>query len=124
MHHGFDIIAGAILGIASAWLGFRWYHLPISRGGGWAWAPRTYDRAFGRGIGLLTYVSNDAGDNKQPRDLERGPYGAGKTDGGNLVGPYRTSEGSEGIQLNNLTSTPETALGSNSGQRPNSQNIY
>ena len=118
MHHGFDIISGAILGIASAWLGFRWYHLPISRGGGWAWAPRTYDRAFGRGIGLLTYVSNDVGDNRRPRDLESGPHGAGNTDGGNLVAPYRTSEGSEGIKLDDLTNTPGTILGSDSGKRP------
>lgn len=117
-HHGFDIISGAILGISSAWLGFRWYHLPISRGGGWAWAPRTYDRAFGRGVGLLTYVSNDAGYNKQTRDLESGPYRTRNTEGGDIVRPYRTSEGSEGIQLDDLTNTPATALGSDPGQRP------
>ena len=117
-HHGFDIITGAFLGIVSAWIGFRWYHLPISRGGGWAWAPRACDRAFGRGIGLLTYVSNDAGHDKRPRDLESGPYRAGNADGGNVVTPYRTSEGSEGIQLDDLTNTPGTAVGSDSGQRP------
>ena len=117
-HHGFDIISGAILGIVSAWIGFRWYHLPISRGGGWAWAPRTYERAFGRGIGVLTYGDDDAGYNKQPRDLESGPYRTGNADGGNLVEPYRTSEGTEEVQLDNLTNTPGTALGSSSSQRP------
>lgn len=35
-HHGFDIIAGAVLGIATAWVGFYWYHFPIQRGGEWA----------------------------------------------------------------------------------------
>ena len=114
-HHGFDIISGAILGIASAWLGFRWYHLPISRGGGWAWAPRTYDRAFGGGLGLLTYVSNDTCYNKQTRDLKSGPYRTRTTKGGDIVRPYRTSEGSEGIQLDDLTNTPGTALGSKHG---------
>ena len=118
MHHGFDIISGALLGIASAWLGFRWYHLPISRGGGWAWAPRSHDRAFRRGIGLPTYVSNDASYNKQPRDLESGPYRPGETGGSDLVRPYKTREGSEGIQLDDLTTTPGTGLRGNPGQRP------
>ena len=76
-HHGFDVIAGALLGIACAWLGFRWYHLPIQRGGGWAWAPRSPKRAFGRGIGILTYVDNDFHASKG-KDLEGGQVIAGE----------------------------------------------
>ncbi|KAL2059407.1 hypothetical protein ABVK25_000700 [Lepraria finkii] len=114
-HHGFDIISGAILGVASAWLGFRWYHLPISRGGGWAWAPRSSDRAFGRGIGVLAYVSNEESLSRRPMDLENGPNGAGGTAGNNPVRPYRTSDGSEGIHLDDY---PGTAGGSDSSQRP------
>lgn len=50
-HHGFDIFFGAVLGSASAWGSFRWYHLPIRRGQGWAWGPRSKHRAFGVGVG-------------------------------------------------------------------------
>ena len=114
-HHGWDIIAGAILGIASAWLGFRWYHLPINRGGGWAWAPRSPDRAFGRGIGHLTYVSNEESHNGHPMDLENGPHAAGNITGNNTVRPYKTSNGSEGVHLDDY---PGTAAGSDSSQRP------
>ena len=67
---------------------------------------------------MLTYGSDDAGYNKQPRDLESGPYRAENAHGGNLVGPYRTSDGSEEIQLDHLTNAPGTALGSDSSQRP------
>lgn len=104
MHHGFDIIAGAILGIASAWLGFRWYHMPIQRGGGWAWAPRSHDRAFARGFGVLTYVNNEEAVSNDRRDIENGPIGGEVADGaGNgMVRPYKTSEGSEGIQMDDL----------------------
>ena len=116
-HHGFDIIAGAVLGIVSAWLGFRWYHLPISRGGGWAWAPRSYDRAFGRGIGILTYVSNEGFHDRRPTDLENGPDGVSGARGNNIVRPYKTSEGGEGIQMDDFNH-PGTAGGSDSSQRP------
>lgn len=54
-HHGFDVIVGAILGTATAWLGFYWYHLPTQYGGGWAWAPRNAARAFGHGIDIFSY---------------------------------------------------------------------
>lgn len=102
MHHGFDIISGAILGTASGWLGFRWYHMPIRRGGGWAWAPRSYDRAFGRGFGVLTYINNEKAVSDSGRDLESGPGGLKATSGNGLVRPYKKSEGSEGIQLDDL----------------------
>ena len=29
-NHGFDVLAGAAIGIATAWFGFRWYHPPVS----------------------------------------------------------------------------------------------
>lgn len=117
MHHGFDIISGAILGIASGWLGFRWYHMPIRRGGGWAWAPRSYDRAFGRGFGVLTYVNNEEAVSDRRRDLESGPIGTEATPGNGLVRPYKTSEGSEGIQLDDID-VAGTMRGSESSRRP------
>ncbi|KAF6237752.1 hypothetical protein HO173_003953 [Letharia columbiana] len=114
MHHGFDIISGAILGIVSAWLGFRWYHLPISRGGGWAWAPRSSDRSFRRGIGLVTYASDEKSYDRNGRDLECGPGGEAVSDGNGTVRPYKTSEGSEGIALTDLDHVQPPGVGDSS----------
>lgn len=55
-HPGFDIICGSLIGILTAWLSFRWYHAPFGRGEGWAWGPRSRDRAFGVGVGIAGYV--------------------------------------------------------------------
>lgn len=61
-HFGFDIISGSLIGILSAYGAFRWYHLPISRGSGWAWGPRSRDRAFGIGVGINNYVGIEGWD--------------------------------------------------------------
>jgi hypothetical protein len=58
-HHGFDMIAGMLIGILSAWFAFRWYHLPISQGAGWAWGARTRDRAWAIGVGVPGYVGTE-----------------------------------------------------------------
>ncbi|KIW82476.1 hypothetical protein Z517_05503 [Fonsecaea pedrosoi CBS 271.37] len=58
-HAGFDIISGSVLGIFTAWLGFRWYHLPIQGGSGWAWGARSRDRAFWLGVGRAGYVGDE-----------------------------------------------------------------
>lgn len=116
MHHGFDIISGALLGIVSAWLGFRWYHLPINRGGGWAWAPRSSDRSFSRGIGLMTYVRNENSNDRRGRDLEGGPGGEAACDGTGHIRPYKTSEGSEGIALTDLDHVEPPGVGDSSGR--------
>ncbi|KAI4101796.1 MAG: hypothetical protein L6R37_004773 [Teloschistes peruensis] len=58
-HHGFDILFGALMGIVFAVFTFRLYHLPITRGGGWSWGPRSMERAFGAGVGLGGYVMRD-----------------------------------------------------------------
>lgn len=55
MHAGWDIMAGSIIGAVFAWIGFRWYHIPVSNGlpsgqAGWSWAPRSR-AAFGVGFG-------------------------------------------------------------------------
>ena len=74
-HHGFDVLISAILGSLTAWLGFRWYHMPIRRGGGWAWAPRGSERAYWKRMGVLTYS-----DTIEPKrgDLEHGGASAGQ----------------------------------------------
>lgn len=58
-HFGFDIIFGSLIGIATSWLAFRWYHLPISRGQGWAWGARSKDRSFAIGVGTGGYVGDE-----------------------------------------------------------------
>lgn len=63
-HFGFDIISGSLIGIVSAWLSFRWYHLPISRGQGWAWGARSKHRAFAIGVGTGGYVGDEGWNGK------------------------------------------------------------
>ena len=60
-HHGFDILFGYFIGAVSAIFAFRYYHLPISQGAGWAWGPRGKDRSFWAGVGVGSYVGNKEG---------------------------------------------------------------
>ncbi|TKA78361.1 hypothetical protein B0A49_00694 [Cryomyces minteri] len=98
-HHGFDIISGSIIGILSSWFAFRWYHLPIRQGAGWAWGARTRDRAFGIGVGTGSYVGGEGWASKSSstgNDIEMGvgarELGHGTTDHlpGNGVPPAQT----------------------------------
>ena len=58
-HFGFDLLFGSFIGITTSWFSFRFYHLPITRGAGWAWGPRSYQRAFGIGVGIGNYVGTE-----------------------------------------------------------------
>ncbi|KAF2652889.1 PAP2 domain-containing protein [Lophiostoma macrostomum CBS 122681] len=58
-HFGFDLLFGSLIGITSAWFSFRWYHLPITRGAGWSWGPRSYERSWGIGVGVGSYVGTE-----------------------------------------------------------------
>ena len=40
-NHGFDVLAGAAVGTATAWFGFRWYHPPVSDASVAAWSPHS-----------------------------------------------------------------------------------
>ena len=55
-HHGFDIIFGSLMGILISYISFRMYHLPIRRGAGWSWGPRSASRAWGIGMGTRGYT--------------------------------------------------------------------
>ncbi|KAG8164905.1 hypothetical protein KVR01_005180 [Diaporthe batatas] len=55
-HHGFDILFGFLIGLICAFFAFRWYHLPVSQGAGWAWGPRCSDKAFWAGVGSFSYA--------------------------------------------------------------------
>lgn len=57
-HHGFDILFGFLIGTATAIFAFRYYHLPIAQGAGWAWGPRSRDKAFWAGIGSFSYATD------------------------------------------------------------------
>ncbi|KAL3488947.1 phosphatidic acid phosphatase type 2/haloperoxidase [Aspergillus germanicus] len=61
-HHGFDILFGYFIGLIPAVYVFRYYHLPISVGAGWAWGPRSSDRAFWAGVGGVRYTSHESED--------------------------------------------------------------
>lgn len=58
-HFGFDLLFGSFIGITAAWFSFRWYHLPITRGAGWSWGPRSYQRSWGIGVGVGSYVGTE-----------------------------------------------------------------
>lgn len=72
-HHPFDIIVGSLIGILTAWFSFRWYHLPLNRGQGWAWGPRSKSRAWGIPVGVGNYVGEEGhySSSAQPRHTKR-----------------------------------------------------
>ncbi|EHA57931.1 hypothetical protein MCOR27_007125 [Pyricularia oryzae] len=57
-HHAFDIITGFLIGVITAVFAFRYYHLPISQGAGWAWGPRSQDKAYWAGVGSYSYATS------------------------------------------------------------------
>ncbi len=59
-HHGFDILFGFLIGTVTAFFAFHFYHLPISRGAGWAWGPRSPEKAFWAGVGSYSYATGNA----------------------------------------------------------------
>ncbi|OBT75264.1 hypothetical protein VF21_05648 [Pseudogymnoascus sp. 05NY08] len=60
-HHGFDVLSGSFIGTVAAFAAFRYYHLPLSRGAGWSWGPRSRSRAFWTGVGTGGYVGSNEG---------------------------------------------------------------
>ncbi|KAF2019035.1 PAP2-domain-containing protein [Aaosphaeria arxii CBS 175.79] len=73
-HHGFDMLFGSLIGITTAWFSFRWYHLPVTRGAGWSWGPRSYERAFGIGVGVGSYVGTEGWSHKHDGDAQQTSY--------------------------------------------------
>ncbi|KAG9574477.1 PAP2 domain-containing protein, partial [Aureobasidium melanogenum] len=55
-HQGIDIFSGAVLGIITSWIGFRWYHGSLTRGQPWTWSPRSKDRAFAVSSGANGWI--------------------------------------------------------------------
>lgn len=57
-HHAFDILSGYFIGLVSAIFAFYYYHLPIRHGAGWAWGPRSNDKAWWAGVGSYSYATD------------------------------------------------------------------
>jgi len=77
-HGGFDIISGAFIGIVFAFLGFRLYHLPVRRGAGWSWRPRSRHRAFYVGLGIPSYVGGERREGDKFTGSNRGDLESGQ----------------------------------------------
>lgn len=75
-HHGFDILFGFLIGTICAIYSFRYYHMPIADGAGWAWGPRNPDRAFWAGVGNLGYGSQPYHATAASADVEAYPQPA------------------------------------------------
>ncbi|KAK5695710.1 hypothetical protein LTR17_024456 [Elasticomyces elasticus] len=69
-HFGFDRLSGVLIGSLTAWFSFRWYHLPFQRGHGWAWGPRSRDRAFGIGVGTGGYVGKEGWESAKEHEAQ------------------------------------------------------
>lgn len=109
-HHGFDILFGFLIGIVTAIYSFRYYHLPIMAGAGWAWGPRSDDRAFWAGVGRLGYAGDNNSDElpRQPSREHRAHLGeSGDVDRGGSSGAaagatLRASNGRGGFQFQDV----------------------
>lgn len=78
-HHGFDILFGFLIGTVCAFFAFRWYHLPVSQGAGWAWGPRCADKAWWAGVGSFSYATDWDADDGGGGGAPGGGYGGGET---------------------------------------------
>lgn len=98
-HHGFDILSGSVIGIVCAYFAFRYYHVPLGQGAGWAWGPRCRDRAFGMSIGKHGYsLSEEEEDEILLADVESASAsGRGRPDGSMSRGLLNASGSSEGL---------------------------
>lgn len=115
-HHGFDILFGFFIGTVTAFFSFRYYHLPIGRGAGWAWGPRSRDKAFWAGVGSFSFATD--------REWHAGFYGAepragdeeeavgmgGAQRGGRDRGIGSARGGTETVAVGRKTSTPDDDL--------------
>ena len=106
-HFGFDLLFGSLIGITCAWFSFRLYHLPITRGAGWAWGPRSYERAWGIGVGRGSYVGTEGWSRAGRPSRDRAARHAdgvpesehGLVQGPDVVrGPPHAAEGNGGAQ--------------------------
>ncbi|KAI5239434.1 acid phosphatase/Vanadium-dependent haloperoxidase [Aureobasidium subglaciale] len=70
-HQGIDIFSGSVLGIITAWIGFRWYHGSLTRGQPWTWSPRSKDRAFAVSSGTHGWIGDGVVMRERPQRMQR-----------------------------------------------------
>ncbi|OAQ96913.1 hypothetical protein LLEC1_07003 [Akanthomyces lecanii] len=75
-HHGFDILFGFLIGTLCSIYSFRYYHMPIQDGAGWAWGPRNPKRAFWAGVGNVGYGTSHSDPLAESGDVEAYPQTA------------------------------------------------
>ncbi|ODA76592.1 hypothetical protein RJ55_07862 [Drechmeria coniospora] len=118
-HHGFDILFGFIIGTVTAIYSFRYYHLPIMTGAGWAWGPRSDDRAFWAGVGRLGYVGS-----KEEFDARVDAEAVGRPDLGESgdVDPYLSQDHASSMNYRSGPHASSSVAGTPS-QRPSFQDV-
>ncbi|OAA63968.1 PAP2 domain containing protein [Cordyceps fumosorosea ARSEF 2679] len=87
-HHGFDILFGFFIGTICAIYSFRYYHMPIQDGAGWAWGPRNPARAFWAGVGNVGYGTPGADRGAETADMEAYPQTAVSRGPNQRTGPH------------------------------------
>ncbi|TQS32141.1 hypothetical protein Golomagni_07552, partial [Golovinomyces magnicellulatus] len=110
-HHGFDILFGFLIGIITSIYSFRYYHMPIRSGAGWAWAPRSPDRSFWSGVGRIGFGNDlhDGGDEPtsgmlsegQSNDVQRYPQYASQPTNGHGQSQY-SSQPLPDVEMNRM----------------------
>ncbi|KAJ4295757.1 hypothetical protein N0V88_004459 [Collariella sp. IMI 366227] len=107
-HHAFDILFGYTIGVITSIFAFRYYHLPISSGAGWAWGPRSHDKAFWAGVGSFSYATDHLRGQYRSGDEEEGalnagmPFGSGS--GLHAAGPDMAARKKPGQDERDVTS--------------------
>ncbi|KAJ4151408.1 hypothetical protein LMH87_012109 [Akanthomyces muscarius] len=92
-HHGFDILFGFIIGTLCAIYSFRYYHMPIQDGAGWAWGPRNPKRAFWAGVGNVGYGTSHSDPLAESGDVEAYPQTAVSRGANQRVGQQPEANG-------------------------------
>ncbi|KAF1930940.1 PAP2 domain-containing protein [Didymella exigua CBS 183.55] len=102
-HFGFDLLFGSFIGITTAWFSFRWYHLPVTRGAGWAWGPRSYGRAWGIGVGVGSYVGTEGWSRQGKSETQSNGYAGEATSQDGII----EMERQDGMRQNDATTSDE-----------------
>lgn len=125
-HHAFDILFGYLIGLVGAIFAFRYYHLPISRGAGWAWGPRSHDKAFWAGVGSYSYATSRtrgtyrSGDEEEALGAPIEPYGRGS--GMSSVAPVAPRKGgSQGMDARDEDTSYTGASGNDHSPEPHAR---
>ncbi|KAL0469188.1 PAP2 superfamily domain-containing protein [Neurospora intermedia] len=120
-HHGFDILFGYLIGLICAFFSFRYYHLPISQGAGWAWGPRSRDKAFWAGVGSYSYsTDHNVGEYYRAGDEEEALSPDSLDHGSSYGRPVQVRANGTGLESN---VGPDQPSGIITGRKPPSLDV-